>query len=240
MIHFSTRFLFIALLLIGGLFVGCASEKKAVKKEETSQIYKDYYFDLDDFITPKYYVLTCSEDSTKTQYWKITSNAEDQVLITQSFDYQFQCFEVFVERYDNEGSKLVSYDIILPDVEFPTLPLRKDVFNWSSKKEYKYAVKCSDNYATYLFTKRRIVHGTEVINAMGKQCTALKIRGNYMYQDLGNEPRREDYGFWQYSYYVNGMGFVEYQRYFPDGSEVNLKLTKILSEAEWNQLKAEN
>ncbi|UKN00190.1 hypothetical protein K6119_10645 [Paracrocinitomix mangrovi] len=194
---------------------------------------KEYYYSLEDFTVPKFYKYENKTNPSYTQYWKMSSKPDDQILITEAFNADFVQFEYFSEQYDSEGSKLVEYYPISEGQKTGTTPIHKDVFLWQPKDEYQYQVEYTDKNGKTTFSKKRKLISFEDIEYMGIKTQAAKFRGDYSFQ-------YHKYGqtveYWQYSYYTKEHGFVKYNRTLPDGSKSTLELTEILSESDWQQL----
>jgi hypothetical protein len=195
---------------------------------------KDYYYSLEDLKTPKLFVYTCKEDSTRTQYWKMSANIDSNFLITEAFNSSFEQFEYFKEKFDTTGSKLVEYTMINEGDRTFTTPLTRDVFVWNPKTKYDYSVNYPNNDDQILFRKTRSLNGKEKIEIMGKKIEALQFKGVYHYK---SEQYKDSMEYWQHSYYAKGIGFVKYERQLNNGKIISLELTDILSEENWNKLK---
>ena len=51
---------------------------------------------------------------------------------------------------------------------------------------------------------------------------------------------KETYEFYQLTFYSKGKGMVEYRRYYPNGTIIELELTEILTEIEFEKLNSKN
>ena len=199
-----------------------------------SEDVKEYYYSLEALTTPKYYAYTCKEDSSRSQYWKMSADIENKFLITEAFNSSLEQFEYFKEKFDSNGSQLVEYTMINGEDRTTTTPKSKDVFIWNPEEEYSYSVKYPNDDDQILFRKSRKLIGKESIEIMGKKLDALKFKGTYYYE---SEKHKESMEYWQFSYYTKEYGFVKYERHVDNGQVITLELTNLLSEEDWNKLK---
>ena len=68
---------------------------------------KSYYFQLDDFTESKVYKYECKSDSSNTEYWKLTSDLNENTLSTQAYNSDLRKYEFFKEKFTTDGSKVL-------------------------------------------------------------------------------------------------------------------------------------
>jgi len=199
---------------------------------------KSYYFQLSDFTKSKVYKYECKSDSSKTEYWKLTSNLNDNTLITEAYSSDFRKYEFFKEKFTKDGSKVlefVSYPLNKSDkTEIINKNMKElDVFKWEKEKDYKYSSEHDDSiYGKILFEKNRTFIGKEKISILGRGYKALKFKGIYKTE----VPLvKYKYEYQQFSYYAKGIGLVKMEKQYPNGTEIVLELTEIISSDDWNK-----
>lgn len=186
---------------------------------------KAFYFQLENFEKPVVYKYENPKNSEATQYWEFSSDIKSNSLITKTYNSKFEQIELFIEKYDQFGSKLIQFEPIVYNENIESKIIENDVYKWKSNSSYSYSVEYNDNkYGKTLFSKKRHFIGFERIVIMEKSYEALKFKGIYLldFKDLN-----EQYKYYQYSYYVEGMGFVRYMRYLPNGEVSELILSRI-------------
>ncbi|MDX2359374.1 MAG: hypothetical protein QNK23_01115 [Crocinitomicaceae bacterium] len=211
----------ISFILLASLY-GCNSKAR------------NYYYNLEDFTTPKVYVFECVNDANWTQYWKMSSDVKSNYLITEAFNSSFEQIEYFKEQFNESGSELVEYTMMEGENFTLTTPIEKNVFVWSPTEEYSYSVNYSSNGDKILFRKDRSYVGLDSVEVMGQQLGAIKFKGIYHFE---SEKYKDVMEFWQYSYYTEEYGFVKYERHIDNDSIIILELSDILSLDAWNELK---
>jgi len=197
---------------------------------------KSYYFQLSDFTESKVYKYECISDSSKTEYWKLTSVLNDNTLITEAYSSDFRKYEFFKEEFTKDGSKVL---------EFVSYPLNKsgkteiinktlkelDVFKWEKEKNYKYSSEYNDRiYGKISFEKIRTFIGKEKISILGRVYKVLKFKGIYKTEI---PLAKYKYEYQQFSYYAKGIGLVKMEKKYTDGTAMVLELTEIISSDDW-------
>ena len=162
----------------------------------------------------------------------MSSDISNKYLITEAFNSSFVQFEYFKEKFDAKGSQLIEYTMINEGKRVTSLPITKDVFIWTPKKEFTYSVKYSNNDHQITFQKSRKLIGKEIIEVMGQKLETLKFKGNYHYE---SDKYKETMDYWQYSFYSKKYGFVKYERHVENGQIITLELTNLLSEKDWKK-----
>ncbi|MFT7614028.1 MAG: hypothetical protein ACI9J3_003010 [Parvicellaceae bacterium] len=195
--------------------------------------YKDYYYQLEDFEIPKYYVFKTTEDTTQVQYWKVSSDLKKKLLITEVFDKNFKSIEYFSEKHGSKGAELVEFNQIQDTTITRTTPIDKQVFLWNPKTSYKYSVNYEDQNGPTEFSKTRELIGLDSVTVFNEKFEALKMKGSY---HIKYKKFNQTNFFWQYSFYTKDHGFVKYVRFFSDQTIRTLLVDSILCEDEWNSL----
>lgn len=100
---------------------------------------QEYYFDLAQFQETKVYHFACEEDSTYDLYWELQSNLDDQTLSTIVYDYEFHKSSKMIERFDDEGARLISFVVYSDHFEEESADsyqiIEGDVMLWSITNE---------------------------------------------------------------------------------------------------------
>lgn len=169
----------------------------------------------------------------KSQYWKMTRNGGE--LTTEAFDASFIQFESFTEVVTGAGTTLKTYlsldskgDSLYHEIE------NREVVKWKENGPYEYSTKYENGNGVVFFTKQRQFLDTPMVHVLGRDYEALRFKGIYQFS---REEDSVEYEYFQYSYYVEGIGMVKYERHYPDGDILTLELTRIYTEEEWNELR---
>jgi len=186
----------------------------------------------------KIYKYECKLDSTKTEYWKLTSNLKNNTLITEAFNFKYIQYEFFKEQLSDNGSELlefISYRTSYNgqvDTIFNS-PIELDVFKWTTKTPYQYSSESiEDGYGKMTFKKKREFINKEKMTILGKEYNVLKFKGNYKTQiEKTNETFEKN----QFSYYAKGVGLVKMDKEYSNGRKISLELTEILTDIEWKK-----
>ena len=199
---------------------------------------KDYYFPMSELTESKIYKYECKLDNSKTEYWKLTSNEANNILVTEAFNFEFEQYEFFKEKLTNKGSELMEFISYRKNDkgENDTIinkPKELDVFKWKTNESYQYSSETIENYyGKVTFRKEREFIGKEKMTILGKEYKVLKFKGNYKTKV---EKTNELYEKNQFSYYAKGIGLVKMDKKYSDGTTIILELTEIISNAEWKK-----
>ncbi|UKN02706.1 hypothetical protein K6119_04155 [Paracrocinitomix mangrovi] len=215
------QLLFIGLSL---LFISC---------NETENI-KEYYYQLENFDEPKYYVFEYIGNPEGSQYWKIKTNKEKKELTTEVFNSKFEKAEFSKEKFDESGAKFIEYSSFSNGRKTESKINSNNVFLWEPHEEYNYSMTLYEDGIETEFKKVREYIGKETILVLGKKTEAIKFKGSYTFD---NSFYKEPVKFWQYSYYTKDHAFVKWERHSPNGEIMIMELKEILTENEWNNLK---
>ncbi|AZJ31787.1 hypothetical protein SAMN05444344_1613 [Tenacibaculum mesophilum] len=202
---------------------------------------KDFYYPFYNQTETKIYKYVDKNDSTKIEYWKVTSNPKTNELKTVSYDSDFNVYNTFDEIITESGAELTAYsDFEMNDKgerkEIKAKVVDKDVYKWGGDKEYTYSVKYVNKYGRFDFKKKRVESGIENITVNGKEYEALKFRDEYIIFALDHDVEQR---FYQDSFYVKDIGMIKYKRKIPIQHElIELELAEILTETEFEKIKA--
>lgn len=188
----------------------------------------------------KVYKYECKLDSTKTEYWKLTSDLTNNILTTEAFNFEYVQYELFKEQITENGSKLlefVSYRTSKDGLTDTVVnkPIELDVFKWKANEKYQYSSELIDeNYGKVTFMKKREFIGKEKMVILEKEYDVLKFKGNYKTEV---EKTNQSYEKNQFSYYAKGVGLVKMDKEYSDGTKITLELTEIITNSEWEKRK---
>ena len=107
------------------------------------------------------------------------------------------------------------------------------VFKWNGDKTYSYSIKYKNQHGRFDLKKKRTELGLINITINGKEYEALKFKGEYFINAIDQS---DSYGFYQFSYYANGIGMIMREMHFPKEVRI-MELTEILDEREFEDLK---
>ena len=202
---------------------------------------KDFYYPFSNKTVTKVYKYVDKNDSTKIEYWKVTSIPETNELKTVSYDSDLNIYNTFDEIITENGAELIAYsDFEVNEKgerkEIKAKIIDKDVYKWNGEKEYSYSVKYVNKYGLFEFKKKRAESGFENISVNGKEYQAAKFRDDYIILALDHDVEQR---FYQDAFYVKDIGMIKYKRKIPIQHElIELELTEILTEVEFEKIKA--
>lgn len=203
--------------------------------------FKDFYYPFSNKTETKVYKYVDKNDSTKTEYWKVTAIPKTNELKTVSYDSNFNIYNTFNEVLTENGAELIAYsDFEVNDKgetkEIKATVIDKDIYKWNGDKEYTYSVKYVNKYGRFDFKKKRAESGLVTITVNSKEYQALKFRDDYIILALDHDVEQR---FYQDAYYVKDIGMIKYKRKIPIQHElIELELAEILTEPEFEKLKA--
>ena len=200
---------------------------------------KDFYYPFSNKTETKVYKYVDKKDSTKIEYWKVTSIPKTNELKTVSYDSDFNVYNTFDEIITESGAELTAYsDFELNDKderkEIKAKVIDKDVYKWNGDNEYTYSVKYVNKYGRFEFKKKRKKIGFETITVNGKDYKTVKFKDEYFINAID---QNDEYRFYQNTFYAENIGMVKYERYIPNRT-IELELAEILSEREFEKIKA--
>ena len=202
---------------------------------------KDFYYPFSNKTETKVYKYVDKNDSTKIEYWKVTTIPKTNELKTVSYDSNFNIYNTFDEVIAENGAELVAYSDFEENEkgerkEIEAEVIDKDVYKWNSDTVYTYSVKYKNKYGRFDFKKKRAESGLETISVNGKEYQAIKFRDEYIVLALDHDVEQR---FYQDTYYVKEIGMIKYKRKIPIQHElIELELAEILTENEFEKIKA--
>lgn len=202
---------------------------------------KDFYYPFSDKTETKIYKYVDKNDSTKIEYWKITTIPKTNELKTVSYDSDFNIYNTFDEVISENGAELIAYsDFEInqkgESKEIKAEVIDQNVFKWNDDKVYTYSVKYENKYGRFDFKKKREELGLETVSVNGKEFQAIKFRDEYIILALDHNV---EHRFYQDTFYVKGFGMIKYKRKIPIQHElIELELVQILTEKEFEKIKA--
>ena len=194
---------------------------------------KDYYFDIEDFDAPKIYKYECTENPEETEFFRFYKSGNE--LITETYDYSMNLLNTTKEVYDDEGAKLVSYEVQHLKGKLTTSIEQPHTFKWSDKTPYMYSYNYEDHGVEFHCEKIRTFIEIDTLEVFSTPMATAKIRGDYSHLNIDS---KESWNVRRYAYYAKGIGCVRYEKLLPNGQQINLDLSAIMEQAEWNQLLA--
>ena len=202
---------------------------------------KDFYYPFSNKPLTKVYKYVDKNDSTKIEYWKVTTSPKTNKINTVSYDSEFIIYNTFDEVVKENGAELIGYSEFETNkkggrIEIKAKIIDKDVYKWNKDKEYHYSVKYVNKYGRFDFKKKRVLSGFEKIQVNGKEYQAAKFRDEYHINVLDHDVIQK---FHQDTYYVKNIGMIKYERKIPiQHKTIELELVEILSEQEFEKIKA--
>ena len=201
---------------------------------------KDYYFQLEKFDKPKVYKYSNTFNTDEILYWHLESSTlnNKNYLTTSVFDQDLKQIETFKEEINSEGSVISKYTFFFDSQKTETIINDNDVFKWN--QENYSSIKWSVSYP-YLGGEMHIekTRSYDNINLTKKfndeEFRTVKFRDDFSFTESKGD-QQNTYKYYQYSYYSEGIGLLEYVRYFPEGDLVYYKLEDILLEEEWSKI----
>jgi len=201
----------------------------------SGQDLKEYYYNLEDYTTPKYFVYEMKDHPELNQYWKIHTDPENKILVTIAYNAKFEQQEFVKEQYTDSGAVLLQFDMFENNDIVRSAVVKSDVFKWEAKPgEYAYEINYVNQYGSNNMRKERKFRLFEEMTVLGKKMDVARLSSYYVVKTESYTPTR----FSQFSYYAKGIGFVKFQRFFDEGPLYTLELAKIIEEEEWQLLKS--
>lgn len=201
--------------------------------------FKEYYFPFGKSKEIKVYKYVDKKNPNKVEYWKVTTHPETNHLLTESYTSDFQLYNIFEEVINSEGAELIKYTNFEENengqnIKINATIIDKDVIKWNDDDKYKYSVKYEHpKYGNEKFIKERKKNITESLSLNGTEYSTIKFLDEYEIKSIDHN---ESFRFFQFTYYAKNLGMIKYLRIFPNGSEVELELSDILTEIEFNKL----
>ena len=133
------------------------------------------------------------------------------------------------------GIQLIQFSAVSEGQEqesFP--PISNDVYKWVDRSPYKFDVKFYSGSEIIRLEKKRVYLGetSKIIQSGEYNCVKFKE-----FYTMTIDGTSDQFEYNQIAYYAEGVGMIKYERILPYGELVELELTKVLNESEWEKLK---
>lgn len=222
------------LFIIVGL-ISCGNKKISIKK---------YYFPYSSFIKPQIYQYTDRKDTSSTMYWyfKTVVEKSDTLLTTYIFDSNFRLENIYQNTITSEGCVLKEMFINLDDSTIMTQCLveENEVFRWKIKPTEKLMVSfdisnASGDKLENVITERSFEPKIELINFNEKKHECLVVKDFILLNHIKtNRTASEEQH--RTSFFAKGIGLIEFETFYANGSSTYFTLKKIMPEEEWRKL----
>lgn len=193
-----------------------------------------YYYPINKEPEVKIYKYIDSKNNKPGVYWKTITDPIQRTILTESYDSEFNLFNTFEEKIDNNKAELLKFIEYENGAEIIATIKMNEVYNSNKSKSYSYAVEYTNKYGKMRFEKKRQFIKFEKIKIQGKQYTTAKFKDEYV---INVFDQKDKFEFIQIAYYAKGIGMVKYERSIPSGEIETLDLDKILTEEEFKKLK---
>lgn len=205
----------------------------------TSGNLKNYYFPLhmDDDIVIYHYANP--EEPKFDEYWLLELDPNSKTLRTDSYRYDFELYNTFVEKYEENGAILEEYTDYEYDKEKNKKPIYStlnstDVFRWDGEKSFNFSMDYTNKFGRFKYFKRRTYLGKEKITVNDEDYKAAKFKDEYFIHAID---QNDKYNFYQICYYAENIGMIRYERFIPNSGPRILDLSKVLTEDEFYELR---
>ena len=196
--------------------------------------FRKNYFKISEFKKGKIYKFIDIKNKGNIHKWKMYYKIEssDTIFHTDVLDNKNRIIEVFIEKLQGDGTKMIGYQTI----NFDSIGLSQKVnYDIMSDNIYKYnqekyplvwSVSSSGQYGRKKVTKKRaLVSKNESQDIYKKHYNCLVFKDEFIIEYLDMD---QVYKFYQLSYYAKNFGIVRYNRFMPDGKELDYRLHKII------------
>jgi hypothetical protein len=192
------------------------------------------YFNISEFKVGKTYNFVDVNKKGDLHQWRMyyKLEASDTVFYTDGLDEQNRIIEVFVEKLQIDGSKMIAYHTVDFDStgngeKIISSIMMNNVYKYN-QEEYpiEWSTLSSEVYGRVKLTKRRSIVSTsetQIIFKASYDCLVFKDEFKVEYLDAN-----QVYKFHQLSYYAVGFGLVRYKRTMPNGLERDYRLKEII------------
>jgi hypothetical protein len=196
--------------------------------------FRKNYFKISEFKEGKTYEFIDVKNKDNTHRWKMYYKIEssDTIFYTDGLDDKNRVVEVFIEKLQLDGTKMIGYHTIKFDSIGGSQKVNYDimsnnVFKYNQEKyPLEWSVLSSGQYGREKLTKKRVVvskNETQNIYNKTYDCLVFKDEFTVEYLDI-----KQVYNFYQLSYYAKDFGLVRYNRFMPNGKELDYRLFKII------------
>lgn len=199
-----------------------------------------YYYPINQKVEVKIYKYINPEKKESTEYWKVTTNPNQGIVLTESFDSKFNLYNTFEEKVNRNKAELLRYIDYRDggELNFKEVKAKiekSQVYKSSKSESYSYAVTYTNDYGRFTFEKKRRFVNFEEIEIGGKRYETAKFEDNYSIINVFDE--KDKYEFSQVTFYSFEIGMVKYERLIsPTGEMKILELDKILTEDEFKEM----
>lgn len=194
-----------------------------------------YYFELSQFEETKVYHFKCAEDSTYDLYWEIKSDLKENTLATVVYDYEFQKSSKMIEKFTDEGSKLISFIVYSNHFEEESADVYEikedDLIRWSTTNEpmiIRMVSKGSLDFSGEMKRERTFIDRAH-IDVLGDKHEVIGFRDEFTFN-------KTSISFVNNMFFAKGLGLVAIETE-EEGSAYVRTLQKILTQAEFDQLR---
>ena len=201
---------------------------------------KSFFFPYENFFKPKIYKYVDKDNPDNIQYWFMETSVvtTDTILTTKAYNESLNQIELIREKTNSIGSTMLEFTMINDTIVTNSKATEIDVYHWHQPKDKKitWSVTYESQYGVESLSKTR-----EFISSMSNKefesnsYKTVKFKDTFKHS-IKNKDWSDLYSFYQYSYYCQGLGMIEYERFLPDGKVIDYYLDKVLTEEEWNTL----
>jgi len=235
----------------------------AIKINDASLKYKDFYFPVQKLTTPQVYHYTCSNQKFEDLYrvMSILKTKDSTFLITDIYQLDTNGFlspvESIKELITDMGAEVLSYSNYLYKTEIDSVfnaskpvgfkaktnIIDGSIFSWNlrgnQQLQWKYQYDNPiDTHDFTTVTKNRNFYRNGKIYLMGNTYETCVFNDtlNYRVYNTLKKSNSLNYNYLQKSYYAKGLGLCKYERKFGDQG-LTYTLKEILSSDEFEEVK---
>lgn len=192
-----------------------------------------YYFNLADFVEPKIYYFHNTAYPLYSEYWRMYSIPESNILVTEGYSSEFVHFNTFTERYDSTSSTVVEHIRVSNSDSTYSAIGPTEVYRWNATEDCSYTLNFAPSDLNYGYTKQRKLAGIDSMEVLGKMTEVLRFQDKYSF--FSEEEISLD--IMQQSFYAKGYGLVRYLQFDEINKENETYILKaIYTEDEWQEL----
>lgn len=199
---------------------------------------KPYYFPYDEFHTPKIYKYVDQNNPDNIQYWLMEMRivGSDTILVTKAYNAELKQIELFRERINSEGTTMIEFTMMDESKVTRTKPVDTEVYLWQQSKDdpITWSATYQSEYGEEQLAKtREFVSTTDSRVFKNTNHKTIKFKDTFTHS-VKNSDWSDAYDYYQYSFYCQGLGMIEYERFLPNGNVIHYYLDKVLTEEQWN------
>jgi hypothetical protein len=205
----------------------CGNKKTSIKR---------YYFPYKDFFTAKVYKYVNAKDSTKFAYWRFETGAKngDTVLTTGIYDSQLHLTTAYHNGITDEGSRLRMMFVNLGDsVNMYQCEVKKnESFNWIIDPKTAWFVSFRMQNGNGLesreiVSERNVAPKKEKLTFDGETYECLVVKETTLINLVTNNRTKTEEQL-RTSYFADGIGLVQFETFYADGTSELYKLESII------------